>query len=325
MSKKIPVGISACLLGERVRFDGGHKRSVFAAEELAPYLHYEPVCPEMAIGLPAPRPALRLTQGEEGEVALRFSNGKESGVGGQDSAVTEKMQSFSAEKIAQLHHLCGYIVCAKSPSCGMERVRVYQPDNNNNSKEGVGIFTRELMAQMPWLPVEEDGRLHDPILRENFVARVYALHEFNQLWAGGLTRAKLMDYHSRYKLLLLAHSQPKYREIGPFVAKMDRWESLEEFAFAYRQLLMDLMKLPASRSNHTNVLMHVQGYFRRELNSPQRQELSTLIDSYRRGIQPLLAPMTLLKHYMAQYPHPWLTGQRYFSPYPEALRLRYGY
>ena len=317
MGSKIPVGISACLLGEKVSFDGGHKRNEFAAEQLAPYLRYEPVCPEMAIGLPTPRPALRLTE-EEGEISLRFSNG-------QDAPVTEKMAAFSQEKVSRLHHLCGYIVCAKSPSCGMERVRIYQPDNNNNRKSGTGIFTRELMEQMPWLPVEEDGRLHDPLLRENFVARVYALHEFNQMWRSGLTRAKLIEFHTRYKLLLLAHSQPDYREIGPFVARMDEWDSLEAFALEYRQRLMDLMKHVASRSNHTNVLMHVQGYFRRELTSPQRQELAGLIDHYRQGLQPLLAPITLLKHYMAEFPHPWLAGQRYFAPYPEALRLRYGH
>jgi len=319
MGDKIPVGISACLLGEKVRFDGGHKRNEFAAEQLAPFLRYEPACPEMGIGLPTPRPALRLTEGPgENDISLCFSNGLE-------APVTEKMAVWSQEKVSRLRHLCGYIVCAKSPSCGMERVRIYQPDNNNNRKVGIGVFTRELMEQMPWLPVEEDGRLHDPLLRENFVARVYALHEFNQLWASGLTRARLVAFHTRYKLLLLAHSQPAYREIGPFVAKMDQWESLEAFALEYRQRLMDLMKNIASRSNHTNVLMHVQGYFRRELTSPQRQELAGLIDHYRQGIQPLLAPITLLKHYMAEFPHPWLAGQRYFSPYPEALRLRYGH
>lgn len=319
MGDKIPVGISACLLGEKVRFDGGHKRNEFAVEQLAPFLHYEPACPEMAIGLPTPRPALRLTEGREDQaISLCFSNG-------QDAPVTDKMTRWSQDKVSHLHHLCGYIVCAKSPSCGMERVRIYQPDNNNNRKAGTGVFTRELMTQMPWLPVEEDGRLHDPLLRENFVARIYALHEFNQLWNSGLTRAKLIAFHTRYKLLLLAHSQPAYREIGPFVAKMDQWESLEAFALEYRQRLMDLMKNVASRSNHTNVLMHVQGYFRRELTSSQRQELAGLIDHYRQGIQPLLAPITLLKHYMAEFPHPWLAGQRYFSPYPEVLRLRYGH
>lgn len=319
MSEKIPVGISACLLGDNVRFDGGHKRCAFAAEDLAPFVRYHPICPEMAIGLPTPRPALRLTETDDGRPELRFSNGKEQSVK-DDESVSLAMQKYAEKRIATLHHLCGYVVCAKSPSCGMERVRVYQPDNNNNRKEGVGIYTRELMAQMPWLPVEEDGRLH-----ENFVERIYTLHEFNEMWRGGLTRGKLIAFHSRYKLLLLAHSQPEYRKMGHFVAGIEKWSSLEEFAFEYRQRLMDLLKHQASRGNHTNVLSHVQGYFRPQLTSKQRQELASLIDHYRQGLQPLLAPITLLKHYVAEFPDPYLTQQRYFEPYPEALRLRYGH
>lgn len=318
MSEKIPVGISACLLGDNVRFDGGHKRCAFATDELSPFMRYVPACPEMAIGLPTPRPALRLTEMADGEVELCFSNGR-------GAPVTEEMQDYSVQRIASLHHLCGYIVCAKSPSCGMERVRVYQPDNNNNRKAGIGVFTRELMNQMPWLPVEEDGRLHDPVLRENFVERVYTLHEFNEMWRSGLSRGKLIAFHSRYKLLLLAHSQPEYREMGRFVAAIESWPSLEEYAFEYRQRLMDLLKHQATRGNHTNVLSHVQGYFRPQLTSKQRQELASLIDHYRQGLQPLLAPITLLKHYMAEFPDPYLAQQRYFEPYPEALRLRYGH
>jgi len=317
MSVKIPLGISACLLGEQVRFDGGHKRLAFAVNELAPFVRFEPICPEMAIGLPTPRPALRLVKQGDEEIHLCFS--KE---GGEE--LTQQMNDWSAERVKSLHHLCGYILCAKSPSCGMERVRVYEPDTNNNRKAGMGLFAEKLKAELPWLPVEEDGRLHDPALRENFVGRICALHEFNQMWQRGLTRAQLIAFHSRYKLLMLAHSQEKYRELGPFVASMSQWESLEAFAFEYRNRMMELLSQPASRRNHTNVLMHAQGYFRRQLSSPQRQELAELIDRYRCGVQPLLAPITMLKHYMSQYPHPWLTQQRYFDPYPEALRLRYG-
>ncbi|UAY97515.1 YbgA family protein [Dickeya dadantii] len=314
----IPVGISACLLGNPVRFDGGHKRLAFAVEQLAPYFHFEPVCPEMAIGLPVPRPALRLVKSDEGGLRLLASNGS-----GLD--VTDQMAAFSAEKAAQLAHLCGYIVCAKSPSCGMERVKIYDAGQQNARKSGVGLFTQQVRETLPWLPVEEDGRLHDPALRENFIARVYALHEFNQLWKKGLSRGALMGFHSRYKLLLLAHSQPEYRELGPFVAAMDQWDSLEAFAEQYRLRLMRLLSHPASRRNHTNVLMHVQGYFRRQLTAGQRQELTQLIDRYRQGMQPLLAPLTLLRHYMTEYPDAWLAQQRYFDPYPEALRLRYGH
>ncbi|MBA2815217.1 YbgA family protein [Candidatus Pantoea persica] len=312
MSVKIPLGISACQLGEQVRFDGGYKRLAFAVNELAPFVRFEPVCPEMAIGLPA----LRLVKQNDDAIYLCFS--KE---GGQE--MTQQTRDWSAERVKSLHHLCGYILCAKSPSCGMERMRVYEPENNNNRKAGVGLFAEKLQAEMPWLPVEEDGRLLDPALRENFVGRICALHEFNQMWKRGLSRAQLIAFHSRYKLLMLAHSQEKYRELGPFVAAMSQWDSLEAYAFEYRNRMMALLSQPATCRNHTNVLMHAQGYFRCQLSSPQRQELAELIDRYSCGVQPLLAPITMLKHYMSQYPHPWLTQQRYFGPYPEALRLRY--
>ncbi|WMY75681.1 DUF523 and DUF1722 domain-containing protein [Buttiauxella selenatireducens] len=317
MSDKINIGISACLLGENVRFDGGHKRLAFAVNELAPWVHFEPVCPEMAIGLPTPRPALRLVKQDDGEIALRFSNHSE-------GDLTQAMQQFSSRRVAGLDHLCGYIVCAKSPSCGLERVRVYETEGNNNRKSGTGIFTAELKRQLPWLPVEEDGRLYDPAIRENFVERIYTLYELNKLHKFGLTRGGLIGFHSRYKLLLLAHSQPQYRELGRFVADIESWDSLDDFFVEYRTRLMALLEHQATRRNHTNVLMHVQGYFRRQLNSRQRQELSGLIDRYRQGTQPLLAPITLLKHYMAEYPDAYLAQQRYFEPYPEALRLRYG-
>ncbi|WP_279043954.1 YbgA family protein [Cedecea davisae] len=317
MNDSIPIGISACLLGENVRFDGGHKRMAFAVNDLAPWVRFEAICPEMAIGLPTPRPALRLVKINEGEIALRFSNQTE-------GDLTAAMQDFSSRRVSGLEHLCGYIVCAKSPSCGLERVRVYDADSKNNRKSGTGIFTTELQRQFPWLPVEEDGRLCDPAIRENFVERVYTLHDLNLVRKGGLTRGKLIAFHSRYKLLLLAHSQPEYRELGRFVASIENWASLDEFFVEYRLRLMSLLAHHATRRNHTNVLMHVQGYFRRQLNARQRQELSDLIARYRQGTQPLLAPVTLLKHYMAEYPDRYLEQQRYFEPYPEALRLRYG-
>lgn len=317
MSEQIPIGISACLLGDNVRFDGGHKRLAFAVEQLAPYVRFEPICPEMAIGLPTPRPALRLVK-QEDSISMCLSN---------DPSVdlTEKMQAFSEQRVAGLEHLCGYIVCAKSPSCGMERVRVYSANGKDCRKSGVGLFTAELQKQLPWLPIEEDGRLNDPVLRENFVERVFALYELTMLRKSGLSRGKLMAFHSRYKLALLSHSQPQYRELGRFVAGMDKWTSLDDYFIEYRNQLMALLTHKATRRNHTNVLMHVQGYFRTQLSSGQRQELTQLIDRYRQGVQPLLAPITLLKHYMAEYPDAYLEQQRYFEPYPEALRLRYGH
>ncbi len=318
MSAPIPVGISACLLGAPVRFDGGHKRFDFAVDQLAPYCHFQPVCPEMAVGLPVPRPALRLVNAGKQGMRLCASNG--SGID-----ITDEMLAFSDQKMASLRDLCGFILCAKSPICGMERVKVYDSQGKNAQKNGEGLFAQALKRHMPWLPLEENWRLNDPVLRENFIARVYALHELQQIWQQGLSRGALMAFHSRYKLLLLAHSQPEYRELGTFVAGMAQWPTLEAFATEYRLRFMRLLSHPASRRNHTNVLMHVQGYFRPHLSSQQRQELANLIDRYRQGVQPLLAPMTLLRHYMTEYPDDYLAQQRYFDPYPEALRLRYGH
>ncbi|MBJ3814503.1 DUF1722 domain-containing protein [Shimwellia pseudoproteus] len=319
MSGPIPVGISACLLGQAVRFDGGHKSLSFARDALAPWVHFEPVCPEMAIGLPVPRPALRLIE-QDSAIRLVYSNRS-------PGDLTQQMQHFARQQTRKLHHLCGYIVCAKSPSCGLERVRIYDPDGKNNRKAGTGIFTAELQQALPWLPIEEDGRLTDPAIRENFVERICALYELNQVpdAAGRVSRGAMMAFHSRYKLLLLAHSQPDYRALGRFVAQMHQWPDMALFFAEYRLRVMALLAHHATRRNHTNVLMHVQGYFRPQLTSRQRQELATLIDHYRQGLQPLLAPLALLRHYMAEYPNDYLAQQRYFDPYPAALRLRYGY
>ena len=309
------IGISSCLTGAAVRFDGGHKRTDFVMDRLAQWVSFRPICPEMAIGLPTPRPALRLVQTTAGDIRMRFSHAPH-------EDVSEKMADFSAGYLDGLGELSGFIVCAKSPSCGMERVRLYDEKGNRGRKEGTGLFTAALMAKFPWLPVEEDGRLHDPLLRENFVERVFALHELQQLRKNGLTRRALLDFHSRYKLQLLAHHQAGYREIGPFVASLHTWEDLDAFFEAYRDKLMTILKKPASRKNHTNVLMHIQGYFRNQLNTRQRTELRDVILHYRAGVLPILAPMTLLKHYLAEYPDGYLLTQNYFDPSPQDLALR---
>ena len=303
MTTKPVLGISGCLTGSAVRFDGGHKRISFVMDELAQWVNFRPVCPEMAIGLPTPRPALRLILTTSGETQMRFSHAPH-------EDVTQKMADFTADFLPKIGDLAGFIVCAKSPSCGMERVRLYDENGNRGRKEGVGLFTAALLETWPWLPVEEDGRLHDPVLRENFVERVFALHELNTLRKNGLTRRALLDFHSRYKLQLLAHHQAGYREIGPFVASLHEWEDLDAFFVAYREKLMTILKKPASRKNHTNVLMHIQGYFRNQLNTRQRGELRDVILHYRNGQLPILAPITLLKHYLAEYPDRYLMGLR---------------
>ena len=315
MKTQPTIGISGCLTGSSVRFDGGHKRMGFVMDELAQWVTFSPVCPEMAMGLPVPRPALRLVQTTSGEIRMRFSQAP-------NEDVTQKIDDFTAAYLPRVAELAGFIVCAKSPSCGMERVRLYDEKGGRGRKEGVGRFTGALLAAYPWLPVEEDGRLHDPVLRENFVERVFALHELNSLRARGLTRHSLLDFHSRYKLQLLAHHQAGYREIGPFVASLSEWDNLDAFFEAYREKLMAILKHPASRKNHTNVLMHIQGYFHGKLTPRQRGELREVILHYRAGLLPILAPLTLLKHYLGEYPDHYLLAQNYFNPYPNDLGLR---
>ncbi|MFK3703820.1 YbgA family protein [Klebsiella sp. NPDC088457] len=315
MKTQPTIGISGCLTGSAVRFDGGHKRMGFVMDALAQWVTFKPVCPEMAIGLPVPRPALRLVQTTDGHTRLRFSQMPH-------DDITEKMTEFTASSLPGLSNLSGFIVCAKSPSCGMERVRLYDENGNRGHKEGSGLFTRALLEKYPWLPVEEDGRLHDPLLRESFIERVFALHALNTVRAQGLTRRALLNFHSQYKLQLLAHHQAGYREIGPFVASLHKWQDLEAFFVAYREKLMAILKQPASRKNHTNVLMHIQGYFRHQLTPRQRGELRDVILHYRAGLLPILAPLTLLKHYLAEHPDRYLQTQNYLNPYPESLGLR---
>jgi Uncharacterized conserved protein len=308
----IRVGISACLLGEKVRYDGGHKRAEFCTEVLSRYFHFVPLCPEVAIGLGVPRPTIRLVQ-QGCDIRVQSADGA--------LDVTEPLKEYGLVKAAELTDLSGYIFCAKSPSCGMERVRLY--GDGGGSKSGVGIYAHTLMQALPLLPVEEDGRLNDPHLRENFVMRVYAYHEWQQLLASGVSRGALVAFHARYKYLLLAHHPGAYKELGHYLGAMAQ-RPLEHVAERYGAGLMSALKQKASRKNHANVLQHLQGYFKKQLTTAQKAELSESIDNYRWGILPLLAPMTLLRHYLREYPNGYLQQQVYFSPYPQELALRYG-
>lgn len=263
MSDKIPLGIRACLLGDAVRFNGGHKRLAFAVEQLAPYMRFKAICLEMAIG-GLPTPSLDLLYSNDVSVNL-----------------ADNMQQFAGRQVAALQHSCGYIVCAKSPSYGMARVRVlvrvYSEDGKDSRKNGVGLFTAKFLSQMPWLPMEEDSRLNDVTLQENFIERVYALYDLNMLWHKGLTHGSLIAFHSCYKTSLLVHSQHQYRQLGRFVASIGECDSLEAFTVEYRRRLLALLALKATQRNHTNMLMYVQGYFRQQLNTAQRCELAQLI------------------------------------------------
>ncbi len=315
MSATIPVGISACLDGKTVGTKGVNEgRDVIRMS--APFIRFESVCLE----IPPDRDTFISVPG-----TARMCDGLSEQCSGerQKSFSGSQMPMFFQSKTAQLSHLCGLIVCGES--CDDSLVQRPVLESASKRKISASILTAGVLRVMPWLPVEEEGRLCDPELRENFIERVCTLHEFNQFRQSGATHAGLIAFHTKYKLLLLAHSQPLYRELGRFVAGADNGDSLQACLVQYRLQLMSLLTVPATRCNHTNVLMHVQGYFRRQLSGQQRQELSSLIDDYRCGFQPLRVPVSLLKHYMAEYPNAWLSQQRYFHPYPEALDLHSGH
>lgn len=311
---KIQLGISACLMGQNVRYDGGHKRFAYCTNELVNYFDFIHVCPEMAIGMGTPRKTIRQINNNN-TILLQSADGS--------LDVTDKMDTFTKNKITELDFLSGYIFCPKSPTCGMERVLEYQPNSNNATKSGVGVFAKALMDKYPQLPCEESGRLNDMVLRENFFTRVYAYHDWQSLVFSGITKYKLIQFHSRYKYLLMTHCQQEYRQLGPLLANFDG--DINNVAEQYFAGFMSILKHKATRKNHTCTLQHIQGYFKKELTKPQKQALTETILKYREGLLPLLAPITLINHYLHLYPSDYIGEQVYLNPHPESLKLRYGY
>lgn len=310
--KKIPLGLSACVAGENVRYDGANKRFDFIVDTLSAYVIPQLVCPEVGIGLGVPRKTVHLVRQADG-VVMRFT--EDTGVD-----LTAAMHTFTEQRLADLQHLCGYVVCAKSPSCGMVDTKIFKPSGEIDGL-GTGIYTAQLLKQMPWLPVEDNNRLNDPVIRDNFLVRIFALHALNQLYEEGLTKGKLIAFHSRYKYLLLAHSQSGYRALGKFVANIAQWDSLTDYFRDYRQRFMDILARTATRENHVNTLMHIQGYFRKRLMPSEKAHLIGAIADYQTGAQPLVVPLQILKDYLVKYPDDYLAKQCYFEPYPASLRM----
>lgn len=312
--KQLLIGISACLMGEKLRFDGSNKPSIFCINELGQHVTYKSFCPEVAIGLPVPRATIR--QIKKGDM---ISVSRPDGTGD----VTDALQAYGKKIASITKNLSGYVFCAKSPTCGMERVKVYNSKGNALESDGVGVFAKEIMQTNPLLPCEENGRLQDLHIRENFVARVYAYKHWQDIEASGLTKHKLTTFHSQYKYTLMSHDLVAYKRLGRLLANADL--PLEDMAKQYISGLMTALTIKATRKNHANTLSHIQGYFSKHLQGIEKQELCEQIDAYRQGLVPLVAPLTLIKHYLLRYPKDYLTKQAYLSPYPDELRLRYAY
>ncbi|CAH9066485.1 hypothetical protein PSECIP111951_03585 [Pseudoalteromonas holothuriae] len=311
---EIKIGISACLAGDKVRFDTGHKRSNFCMDDFANHVEYVKFCPEVAVGLPIPRPTIRqIKVGDTIKVC------RPDGSGDVGPKLTEYGKKVATE---QAKHLSGFVFCAKSPSCGMERVKIYNEAGTGNTSEGVGFFAQQIMAHNPLLPCEENGRLNDPHLRENFVMRVYVFKNWQNLILTQIGLHELTQFHAKHKYLVMSHNYESYRALGRFLAQSSDMP-IEQVKHEYIAGLMKALSSPASRKNQTNTLTHLQGYFKNNISKIEKQELCGAIDDYRQGVVPLCVPLTLLKHHLTVHPNEYLAQQVYFDPYPNDLRLRF--
>jgi uncharacterized protein YbgA (DUF1722 family)/uncharacterized protein YbbK (DUF523 family) len=312
-AKPIRLGISSCLLGENVRYDGGHKKDHFLVNGLGAHVEWVPVCPELEMGMGVPRETIQL-QRENGLIQLVAPKS------GTDH--TAAMARWAAARLNELANdeLRGYVLKKDSPSCGMERVRVYAK-NGAPSRDGVGLYAAALMNRFGSLPVEEEGRLHDANLRENFIERVFAYHRLRGLFAPRWKYSDVVDFHTRHKLLLMAHSPKSYKTLGRFVAEGRKYPR-QEFRACYEAEFMSALKVHATKGRHANVLQHMMGYFSDELDAASRQELVDVIADYRAGLTPLVVPLTLVRHYVRLHKAGYLAEQIYLNPHPKELMLR---
>jgi uncharacterized protein YbgA (DUF1722 family)/uncharacterized protein YbbK (DUF523 family) len=307
------LGISACLLGQKVRFDGGHKQDAFLCETFGRFVEWIPVCPELEVGMGVPRETVRLVGKPEDPKMIAERSGRD---------WTMAMKRFAAIRTNELAELklSGYVFKKNSPSCGVERVRIYDP-KTTPARRGRGLFAAAIMATLPLLPVEEEGRLNDPALRENFIERVFAYHRWQEALAGSLSARALVEFHTRHKFLLLAHSERHYRRLGRLVASVKK-SSLRATHEEYGLIFMEGLAVRASAKKHANVLDHLIGYFSDRLSAAERRELVELIRDFRAQLIPLVVPITLIHHYVKKYAVDYLAAQVYLAPSPKELMLR---
>ena len=311
--EKIRIGVSTCLLGERVRYDGGHALERYITETLGKYMEFVPVCPEMEAGFGMPREPLRLVGDADSPRLITVKTKKD---------LTDTMTDWALQRVRELEKedLRGFIFKSKSPSSGMERVKVYT-EKGMPVKKGVGLFARIFMEHFPLIPVEEEGRLHDPHLRENFIERIFTLDRWRKTVKEVKSPGRLVGFHTRHKLLILSHSTQHYREMGRLVAQI-KGKNISEAYFHYEVLLMEALRLKATVKKHTNVLQHIMGYFKKHLIAGEKHELLEVIGAFHDGLFPLIVPVTLFRHYVRKYEQHYLQDHVYLSPHPLELKLR---
>jgi len=303
MADKLRVGISSCILGNPVRWNAGHKLDKYLTHTLGQFVEYVPVCPEVEVGLGVPRESMRLVGDPEKPRLITFKSKTDH---------TDRMVRWARKRVRELEkeNLCGFIFKSDSPSSGMIRVKVYN-DKGMPHKVGVGIFAREFMHQFPSIPVEDDGRLNNPQIRENFIQQIFTMQRWRDINTGRRTMGNLVAFHTRNKLLLLSHSQKHYRLMGKLVAQ-GKQLPIGELYNQYQDLLLETLKLKTTIKKNINVLQHLMGYFKKQLT----------FDHFRRQQVPLIVPITLINHYVRKYQQPYLKDQTYLHPHPLELKLR---
>lgn len=310
--ERIRLGVSSCLLGATVRYDGGHKRDAYVTGTLSKYFELVPVCPEVAIGLGTPRPPLRLVRSGDG-VRVR-------GVADPGCDVTDPLRDYGRAMAARLDGISGYLFKRGSPSCGMERVKVHG-GKGAPAGRSAGAYAAAFMAARPLLPCEEEGRLGDPGRRGNFFERVFVFRRWQALVRGGPGPAQLAAFHRDHECLVLSHDQGACRRLGRLVAGAGRRE-IGALASEYADELMRALARPATRRGHRNVLEHLFGFVSRHLDAADRAEMAAALDDYHAGFLPLAVPITLLRRHLRRHPHPWTAGQVYLHPHPAELMPR---
>lgn len=313
MTEKIKIGVSSCLLGEKVRFDGGHKLDRYIVNTLGQFFDFLPVCPEVEAGYPTPRETFRLVGDPENPRLITPKSGVDH---------TETMQKWAQKRVKELEkeNLRAFIFKSKSPSSGMERVKVYN-DSGMPEKKGIGIFARAFMDHFPLLPVEEEGRLHDIKIRENFIEKVFVLDRWKKMVAGEVTRKALIDFHTKHKMLIRAHSEIDYRALGKLIGNVKQY-SIDEMTTLYLDHLMHALTLKTTVRKNVNVLLHIVGYFKKDLTADEKKEVLEIVENYRQGLVPLIVPITLLNHYIRKYDQAYLKEQYFLNPHPMELQIR---
>ena len=313
MEYRIRIGVSACLLGQPVRYDGGHKHDRYITGTLGQYLEFVPVCPEVEAGFPIPRETFRLVGDPENPRLVTTRSQVDH---------TERMTAWAEKRVRELEkeNLCGFIFKSDSPNSGLERVKVYNA-KGMAEKKGVGLFARAFTRHFPLIPVEEEGRLNDAKLRETFIEQIFTLKRWRETLAQGQAMRNLVDFHTRHKLLILSHSPAHSKLMGKLVAEAKKIP-MQEVYTEYENLLIEALRLKTTLKKNMNVLQHILGYFKQQLSADEKQEMLEILEGYRNEYVPLIVPITLMNHYVRKYDQPYLKQQVYLNPHPVALKLR---